>query len=137
MFLRRCNVIILCSAIFFFFVKTSLRSLLLSPYICVSAFLAVFFFVCVKFSRNKQSLIAISFIFQRCGVIFSAFSVLFFLWKSLFFYLRDTPFPTQHLLLPNPTFIPSGQNNFFVKNALFSCASLMSEVLYYIVPSLF
>lgn len=105
--------------------------------IYISAFLAVFFFVCVEFSRNKQSLIAISFIFLRCDVIFSAFSILFFLWKSLFFDLRDTSFPTQHLLLPNLTFIPSGQNNFFVKNALFSCSSLMSEVLYYIVPSLF
>ena len=39
---------------FFFFVKTSLRSLLISPYIRASAFHAVPFFVCVKFSLNKK-----------------------------------------------------------------------------------
>ena len=60
----------LCPVFFFFFVKTSLRSLWISPYIRAFASYAALFFVCVKFSLNKQRQNAIFLIFLRCIVIF-------------------------------------------------------------------
>lgn len=63
-------LLFLCPVFFFFFVKTSLRSLWVLPYIRAFASYAALFFVCVKFSLNKQRQNAIFLIFLRCIVIF-------------------------------------------------------------------
>ena len=63
-------LLFLCPLFFFFFVKTSLRSLWISPYIRAFAPYAALFFVCVKFSLNKQRQNAIFLMFLRCIVIF-------------------------------------------------------------------
>ena len=78
-------LLFLCPVFFFFFVKISLRSLLISPHIRASAFHPALFFVCVKFSLNKQRKNAVFLIFLRFIVIFCVLQFSFFLWKSLSF----------------------------------------------------
>lgn len=63
-------LLFLCPLFFFFFVKTSLRSLWISPYIRAFAFHPALFSFCVKFSLNKQRQNAIFLMFLRCIVIF-------------------------------------------------------------------
>lgn len=69
-FLNVAALLFLYPVFFFFFVKTSLRSLWISPYIRAFASYAALFFVCVKFSLNKQRQNAIFLMFLRCIVIF-------------------------------------------------------------------
>ena len=77
-FLNVAALLFLYPVFFFFFVKTSLRSLWISPYIRAFAFHPALFFVCVKFSRNKQRQNAIFLIFLRCIVIFCVLQFSFF-----------------------------------------------------------